>query len=273
MNRRLKTQLFHFARCAFAAACMIAVSANAQEKTVKKAADNADGDDKPLVSAPSLIGNIPIWQLKPFDRMELKNDERTKIDVEPERLPKNADFSNVEEGKYCGKPGLPWPGAPFRKDIWYRFTSSSEGRKYEVIGKGIAKIEHYEDIIFGALMGAGLRALGVPYAWSLGVVAGTLEVVPYIGGAITLVLAVLSAATVGLPHVVGVIVLYVVLVNVESHVLAPVLYGRVLGLPSVAILLALIAGVELLGIVGALLAIPLTIIAWAIAQAFAPEAE
>jgi predicted PurR-regulated permease PerM len=128
-------------------------------------------------------------------------------------------------------------------------------------------------VIFGALMGAGLRALGVPYAWSLGVVASTLEVVPYIGGAITLVLAVLSAATVGLPHVVGVIVLYVVLVNVESHVLAPVLYGRVLGLPSVAILLALIAGVELLGIVGALLAIPLTIIAWAIAQEFAPEAE
>ncbi len=72
-------------------------------------------------------------------------------------------------------------------------------------------------------MGVGLRALGVPYAWSLGVVAGTLEVVPYVGGAITVVLAGLSAATVGLPQVVGVIVFYVVLVNIESHILAPVL--------------------------------------------------
>jgi predicted PurR-regulated permease PerM len=128
-------------------------------------------------------------------------------------------------------------------------------------------------VIFGALMGIGLRALGVPYAWSLGIVAGTLEVVPYVGGAITLVLAVLSAATVGLPHVIGVMVLYVVLVSIESHVLAPLLYGRALGLPPVVILLALLAGVELLGILGALLAIPLTIIAWAIVEEFAPDPE
>lgn len=128
-------------------------------------------------------------------------------------------------------------------------------------------------VIFGALMGAGLRALGVPYAWSLGVVAGILEVVPYVGGAITVLLAIFSAATVGLQHVVGVIVLYVVLVTVESHILAPLLYGRALGLPPVAILLALLAGAELLGILGVLLAIPLAIIAWAIADEFAPGPE
>jgi len=141
-------------RLALVCAVMGATSAVAlaQEKTVKKA-DGDDGDDKPLVSAPSMLGNIPIWQLKPFDRLELKNDEHTKVDVEPDRLPKDADFSQVEANKYCGKPGLPWPGSAFRKDLWYRFTSSSEGRRYEVIGKGIAKIEHYEDIIFGALMG------------------------------------------------------------------------------------------------------------------------
>jgi predicted PurR-regulated permease PerM len=128
-------------------------------------------------------------------------------------------------------------------------------------------------IIFGALMGVGLRLLGVPYAWSLGVVAGILEIVPYVGGAITVVLAVFSAATVGIPQVLGVVVLYVILVNIESHILAPLLYGRALGLPPVAILLALLAGVELLGILGALLAIPLTVIAWAIAEEFAPRPD
>lgn len=127
-------------------------------------------------------------------------------------------------------------------------------------------------VIFGALMGIGLRLLGVPYAWSLGVVAGILEVVPYVGGAITVVLAVFSAATVGLPQVIGVIVLYVVLVNIESHILAPLLYGRTLGLPPVAILLALLAGVELLGVLGALLAVPLTVIVWAIAEELFPKA-
>src|SRR5205085_11549777 len=128
-------------------------------------------------------------------------------------------------------------------------------------------------VIFGALMGLGLHLLGVPYAWSLGVVAGILEIIPYVGGAITVILASLSAATVGLPLVVGVIFLYVVLVNMESHILAPVLYGRALGLPPVAILLALLAGVELLGILGALLAVPLVIVVWAIAEEFAPEPE
>jgi predicted PurR-regulated permease PerM len=126
-------------------------------------------------------------------------------------------------------------------------------------------------LIFGALMGSGLKLIGVPYAPSLGVIAGILEVVPYVGGFITVVLAVLSAATVGVPQVIAVIVLYVVLVNVESHVLAPLLYGKALGLPPVAILLALLAGVELLGILGALLAIPLTVIIWAIGEEFAPQ--
>ncbi|MCB0067324.1 MAG: AI-2E family transporter, partial [Caldilineaceae bacterium] len=126
-------------------------------------------------------------------------------------------------------------------------------------------------LIFGALMGIGLKLIGVPHAPSLGVIAGILEVVPYVGGFITVVLAVLSAATVGVPQVIAVIVLYVVLVNVESHVLAPLLYGKALGLPPVAILLALLAGVELLGILGALLAIPLTVIIWAIGEEFAPQ--
>lgn len=126
-------------------------------------------------------------------------------------------------------------------------------------------------LIFGALMGVGLKLIGVPYAPSLGVIAGILEVVPYVGGFITVVLAVLSAATIGVPQVIAVIVLYVVLVNIESHVLAPLLYGKALGLPPVAILLALLAGVELLGILGALLAIPLTVIIWAIGEEFAPQ--
>jgi predicted PurR-regulated permease PerM len=120
-------------------------------------------------------------------------------------------------------------------------------------------------------MGVGLKLIGVPYAPSLGVIAGILEVVPYVGGFITVILAVLSAATVGVPQVIAVIILYVVLVNIESHVLAPLLYGKALGLPPVAILLALLAGVELLGILGALLAIPLTVIIWAIGEEFAPQ--
>ena len=121
-------------------------------------------------------------------------------------------------------------------------------------------------VIFGLLMGLGLRLLGVPYATSLGTIAGVLEIFPYVGGLVTLVLASMMALTVGIPQFIGVVVLYVVLVFVESHVLAPVLFGRAVGLPPIAILLALLAGVELLGIAGALIAVPITVILWVIVE-------
>ena len=119
-------------------------------------------------------------------------------------------------------------------------------------------------------MGIGLAILGVPYAATLGMVAAVLEVLPYVGGAVTVVLASLAALTVGLPQVLGVMALYVVLVNLEAHVLAPVFVGRLVGLPSVALLIALLVGVELLGMVGALLALPAAIVLWVIVDELRP---
>lgn len=125
-------------------------------------------------------------------------------------------------------------------------------------------------LTFGVLMGLGLWAIGIPYATSLGAVAALLEVIPYVGGAVTVVLAALMALTVGWPQVIAVIALYAVLILIESHVLAPLLFGEAVGLPSVAVLAALLAGVELLGVVGALLAIPATVIVWAVVEEFWP---
>jgi predicted PurR-regulated permease PerM len=119
-------------------------------------------------------------------------------------------------------------------------------------------------ILFGLAMGIGLRIIGVPYAVSLGTAAGVLEIFPYVGGAITVVLAAITALSVGVPQVIAVLVLYLILVNLESHVLAPLLFGKAIGLPPVAILIALLAGVELLGILGALLAIPIAVILWVV---------
>ncbi|HYO29836.1 MAG TPA: AI-2E family transporter, partial [Thermomicrobiales bacterium] len=126
-------------------------------------------------------------------------------------------------------------------------------------------------LLFGLAMGLGLELLGVPYAVSLGVAAGVLELLPYVGGAITVVLAALTALSVGVPQAIGVVVLYLILVNLESHVLAPLLFGKAIGLPPVAILVALLAGVDLLGIAGALLAIPLTVILWVVADELLPR--
>jgi len=123
---------------------------------------------------------------------------------------------------------------------------------------------------FGTLLGLSAWGLGIPYAASIGVIGAVLEVVPYVGGAITIIVASVVAFSVGIPQLIGIIIVYTLLVNLESHILAPLLFGRFVGLPSIAILLALLAGVELLGVVGALLAVPATVIIWAVVEELWP---
>jgi predicted PurR-regulated permease PerM len=124
---------------------------------------------------------------------------------------------------------------------------------------------------FGLLFGLALRLIGVPYATTLGLTAGILEFVPYLGGAITLILAMAIALTIGIPTVIGVIVAYTVLINIESHILAPKLVGDAVGLPPVVVLGALLIGLEAEGIVGVLLAVPMALIISAIIDEFWPE--
>lgn len=126
-------------------------------------------------------------------------------------------------------------------------------------------------VSFGAAMGFGLWALGVPYALSLGVIAAALELVPYLGGAVTVVLAGLIAASVSPWHVLAVIALYVVLTNIEAHVLSPLVLGHAVGIPTVGVLAALLIGVELLGILGALLAVPAAVVIWATVEEIWPS--
>jgi hypothetical protein len=74
----------------------------------------------------------------------------------------------------------------------------------------------------------------------------------------------------------AVLVLWVVLaftaiVEIESHVLAPVLFGRVAGTSPAAILLALVVGLKVAGVVGVFFAVPTTVVLLALANEFRPE--
>ena len=117
---------------------------------------------------------------------------------------------------------------------------------------------------FGILFGLGLWAIGIPYAASIGLAAAVLEVIPYLGGALTVIIASAIGLTIGIPETIFVIVLYAVLINVESHILAPKFIGDAVGLPSVVVLVALFIGLESKGIVGVLLAVPASLVITAI---------
>ena len=101
-----------------------------------------------------------------------------------------------------------------------------------------------------------LVACGVPHALALAVFAGIADVLPYIGALLSIGPMVLASLSRG-PVVVAVVLLtMLVYEEFESRVLVPRIYGRSLRLPSSVVLLSLLAGGVLMGILGALLALP-----------------
>jgi putative heme transporter len=115
-------------------------------------------------------------------------------------------------------------------------------------------------VITSALMAAFvfllLKSCGIANALAIAVFAGVADVLPYLG-ALFSVGAALSAALSSGPVVSAVVfVLMVIYEEFESAVLVPRIYGHALRLPSSVILVSLLAGSVLLGIVGALLALP-----------------
>ncbi len=124
-------------------------------------------------------------------------------------------------------------------------------------------------LFFGVTFGLGLAILRMPYALTLGTIGAVLEIIPYVGGFITIVLAVLVAATTGkLWLVIAALVWYAVVVNLEAHIVAPKLVGEIVGLNPLVVVLALFLGAEVLGILGALLAVPLAVIVQALLDEF-----
>jgi predicted PurR-regulated permease PerM len=102
-----------------------------------------------------------------------------------------------------------------------------------------------------------LLVCGVPNALSLALFAALVDVIPFIGALLASAPAVLAALAVGVP--VGLVVLVVLFLyqEFETRILIPRIYGRVLRLSPAVIILALLAGGLLLGIIGALLALPI----------------
>lgn len=112
-------------------------------------------------------------------------------------------------------------------------------------------------VIVGVIVGVGLWLLGVPYALLLGLISGILEIIPVIGP----ILAAIPGIIVGLSQsfVTGIVVLgfYLVVQQVENHVLIPNIMRRAIGLHPLVTIIAVLLGARLIGVVGAILAVPM----------------
>lgn len=111
-------------------------------------------------------------------------------------------------------------------------------------------------LIVGLAAGLGTAALGLPYALLLGLAAGVTELIPLVGpilGAIPAVFVALFGPT---WRLLAVIVLFVAIQQAENHFLVPRVTRQTVGLSPVLTLVAIMVGTKLMGILGALLAVP-----------------
>ncbi len=106
----------------------------------------------------------------------------------------------------------------------------------------------------------GLWLVGLDMALSIGLIAGLLSFVPYLGFALAFAMAVLLALLqfTSLSQVVPVLLVFGIGQVVESMILTPLLVGDRIGLHPVLVILALLAGGQLFGFTGVLLALPVS---------------
>ena len=95
------------------------------------------------------------------------------------------------------------------------------------------------------------------YALALALLAGLLEIVPYLGPILSAIPAILVAFVQSPPLALFVLILYVVVQQIENHILVPKIMGRAIGVNPVIILVAVLLGFKIAGMLGMLLAVPM----------------
>jgi predicted PurR-regulated permease PerM len=121
-------------------------------------------------------------------------------------------------------------------------------------------------ISVGVLAGLGLAIVGVPLAFALGVVAAIFEFIPVLGPVLFSIPGLLLAFAKGPDTVVYALTVYVVVQQLESNVIIPLLQRWAVELPPVVGLLAIVAGGYLFGVMGVVFATPLTVVVMAIVR-------
>ncbi|MCF7843577.1 AI-2E family transporter [Candidatus Gracilibacteria bacterium] len=100
--------------------------------------------------------------------------------------------------------------------------------------------------------------LGLPYASLLAVLAFVGELIPMVGLTLAMVPALFLAWTHGGLHLLWVTgLIYFIISQVESHILYPKIMSKMVGVPSVVVIIAIVVGAKIAGLWGVLLAVPL----------------
>jgi predicted PurR-regulated permease PerM len=123
-----------------------------------------------------------------------------------------------------------------------------------LLGQGILML------ILGVTSTIAYLSLQIRYAYALGVLTGLLNIIPVAGAAACMGLAMLVAVVDSWGRVLGIVIFYVVYVQVENSYLIPRIMKNRVNLPALATLVALLLGAALAGIPGIMVSVPTTVL-------------
>ena len=154
-------------------------------------------------------------------------------------------------------------GLPRIKVFAYRLVPHSRRPRTILIGDEIlAKVGGYVlgNFLTSVIAGAGtyfwMLAFGIPYPLLLAMFVAFLDLIPVVGSTVGGAVVTLVALTVSLPIAVATLAFYVAYRLAEDYLIVPRIMGRTVQVPAMVSLVAVLIGGVLLGIIGALVAIP-----------------
>lgn len=119
------------------------------------------------------------------------------------------------------------------------------------VGQGLSML------VLGSIMTLGLWVIGVPFALLFGLFTALMTFIPNLGPVIAAIPVLLMALTQSIEQTLLALILIVVLQNVEGLLLTPMVHRRIIALPPALVLAALLVLGSLVGLIGALIAMPL----------------
>lgn len=122
--------------------------------------------------------------------------------------------------------------------------------RHWLIGQGLLML------ILGICASITFWLLHLRYSFALGVLAGAMNIVPFIGPLASFILAVTVAAFDGWSKVIGVVIFYAIYQQIEQAWLNPRIMNYSVNLPPLAVIIALSLGAAMAGVIGAMVAVP-----------------
>jgi predicted PurR-regulated permease PerM len=154
-------------------------------------------------------------------------------------------------------------GMPATKLFFYRLVPHSRRPRAILLGDEIfTKVGGYVlgNVITSFIAGAGtflwMAAFGIPYPALLGLLVFLLDLIPVIGSTVGGAIVTLVALTVSLPVAVATLIFYIVYRLAEDYLLVPRIIGHTVKVRALVSMVAIVLGGVVLGIIGALIAIP-----------------